>query len=166
MSDHEAPDKAGHNPGAPSGWKARFFPGIFDPEALERAANFDDEEESTELDSSSSADPSADIDAAAAVRIAREHLRALRALEGARGWDGFEVEFGTDPEFTVADGASIRFTRALPRSGESQAPLPPLTTLWAAYVVPRRIAFTSSTVILVSKKDGTVVYFGSANDEG
>lgn len=42
----------------------------------------------------------------------------------------------------------------------------PVERLWVAYVATPLIGLVSSTVVLVSKDTGEVLYYGSANDEG
>lgn len=96
------------------------------------------------------------VTARRAREIAEEHLRS-RPLGGSHAIA--KVISGDDPQ-------GVRFQPEY--CAYSNGPWPPggLADCWIAYVHQTGFALRSSDVVIVSKLDGSVVYAGSAGDEG
>lgn len=95
-----------------------------------------------------------------AAEIARVHLTSRRPA------DQSLLGEATEP----ADAPAIREVRALKEI--SRAPVlyyrvpVNLEDCWIVYLASRRLGLQSSQIILVSKEQGEVLYYGSAHDEG
>ena len=100
------------------------------------------------------------VDAEAARQIVHSYLSSARRTRDRAG-----TTYGDPPEIELVDGADCAPRVRL--SARRRVPMPPIAHTWVAYLLPQRVAAVqSSLIVLVSKRDGRVMYHGSAHDEG